>query len=67
MYEGTIFVGGSIDSLGSDAVEGEVTDDDRALLSSLRAEPTRAWTKLVAGRKLWNFSKKEFEVWKVAL
>jgi glutamate synthase domain-containing protein 3 len=67
MYEGTIFVGGSIASLGSDAVEGELTADDRAFLAELGIEPRREWTKLVAGRKLWNFSKKEFEVWKVAL
>jgi methylamine---glutamate N-methyltransferase subunit B len=67
MYEGTIFVGGSIDSLGSDAVESEVTEEDRRSLVELGVEPASGWTKLVAGRKLWNFSKKEFEVWKVAL
>jgi len=67
MYEGTIFVGGTIASLGSDAVEGELTDADRALLDDLGVEPRREWIKVVAGRKLWNFSKKEFEVWKVAL
>ena len=65
MYEGTIFVGGRIASLGADAVEGELTDEDRELLAPYA--PARSWTKLVAGRKLWNFSKKEFEVWKVAL
>jgi formylmethanofuran dehydrogenase subunit C len=67
MYEGTIFVGGSIASLGSDCVEGEVADEDRSFLGGLGVEPKREWTKLVAGRRLWNFSKKEFEVWKVAL
>lgn len=67
MYEGTIFVGGTIASLGSDAIEAEVTDGDLLELSALGVEPSRSWTKIVAGRKLWNFSKKEFEVWKAAL
>ena len=67
MYEGTIFVGGTIASLGSDAVEAELTDEDRTLLTDLGIEPKVEWKKLVAGKKLWNFSKKEFEVWKVAL
>jgi formylmethanofuran dehydrogenase subunit C len=67
MYEGTIFVGGTIASLGSDAVEAELTDEDRAFLTDLGIEPKQEWKKLVAGKKLWNFSKKEFEVWKVAL
>lgn len=67
MYEGRIFVGGTIASPGSDAVEGELDDDDRSFLLDLGVEPAREWTKLVAGRKLWNFSKKEFEVWKAAL
>lgn len=71
MYEGRIFIGGSIASLGSDAIEAEVTDEDRALLdrelSARGLGPERSWRKIVAGRKLWNFSKKEFEVWKVAL
>jgi glutamate synthase domain-containing protein 3 len=67
MYEGTIFVGGTIASLGSDAVEAELTDEDRAFLTDVGIEPKEEWKKLAAGKKLWNFSKKEFEVWKVAL
>jgi methylamine---glutamate N-methyltransferase subunit B len=67
MYEGTIFVGGSVASLGSDAVQAELTDDDHSFLNDLGLAPKREWKKLVAGKKLWNFSKKEFEVWKVAL
>ena len=67
MYEGTIFVGGTIASLGSDAVEAALTDEDRAFLTDVGIEPKEEWKKLVAGKKLWNFSKKEFEVWKVAL
>ena len=33
MYDGTIFVGGAIDSLGVDAVEAELTDLDVAWLT----------------------------------
>jgi glutamate synthase domain-containing protein 3 len=72
MYEGRIYVGGTIASLGADAVEAPLDDDDVAFLSEalephpLGADP-RSFTKVVAGRRLWNFSKKEFEVWKVAL
>jgi glutamate synthase domain-containing protein 3 len=67
MYEGRIFVGGTIAAAGSDAVEAEVTQADRAFLEGLGVAPEREWTKLVAGRRLWNFSRKEFEVWKAAL
>lgn len=72
MYEGTIYVGGATASLGSDAVEAELADEDRALLrDTLSPHGIDAdaidFKKIVAGRKLWNFSKKEFEVWKVAL
>jgi len=27
----------------------------------------RDWKKLVAGRKLWNFSKHEYDAWRAAL
>jgi glutamate synthase domain-containing protein 3 len=72
MYEGTVFVGGSIHSLGADCIEAELSGDDRALLE---AELTGNdidmggfdWKKLVAGRKLWNFSKHEYDAWRAAL
>lgn len=71
MYEGRIFVGGTIASLGSDAIEAELTAEDQEFLRSLELSaglgPKGEWKKIIAGRKLWNFSKKEFEVWKVAL
>ena len=34
MYEGTVYVGGTIHALGADCVEAELTGDDRALLES---------------------------------
>jgi glutamate synthase domain-containing protein 3 len=71
MYEGIIYVAGAIASLGSDVVEVELGDEDREFLrqelSPREMDASAGFRKLVAGRKLWNFSKKEFEVWKVAL
>src|SRR5207248_10098535 len=72
MYEGTVYVGGTIHSLGADCVEAELTGDDRALLESeLTANDLdaggRDWKKLVSGRKLWNFSKHEYDAWRAAL
>lgn len=72
MYEGTIYVAGEVASLGADAVDAESGDDD---LEFLRGELERhevdrdppSFRKIVSGRKLWNFSKKEFEVWKTAM
>ena len=72
MYEGTVYVGGSIHSLGADCVEAELTGDDRALLETeLTGNDIDAggfdWKKLVSGRKLWNFSKHEYDAWRAAL
>ena len=72
MYEGTIFVGGSIASRGADAEIEETTDEDRAMLRELIApfdlDADRFdFTKVRSGRKLWNFSTKEPELWKTAL
>ncbi len=71
MYEGVVFVGGTIASLGNDAVVSEPTDDDTAVLKELLASyeiPAPAsFKKIVSGRKLWNFDRKELEIWKAAL
>lgn len=72
MYEGTIFVGGSVASLGADAVEKELTEDDRSMLVAALREhqidaAAFAFSKIESGRKLWNFSTKEPELWKDAL
>jgi glutamate synthase domain-containing protein 3 len=71
MYEGTVFVGGKIASLGNDAVIAEPSPEDRAALANLLASynvPAPAtFQKIVSGRKLWNFDKKDLEVWKAAL
>lgn len=71
MYEGTVFVGGDIDSLGNDAVIEEPSAADRKalqkLLETYNIPGPKSFRKVVSGRKLWNFDRKEIDVWKVAL
>lgn len=71
MYEGVIFIGGEIGSLGNDAVIEEPSAEERAFIdTSLKkygiAGPS-SFRKVVSGRRLWNFEKKELGVWKEAL
>jgi len=71
MYEGRIFVGGSIAELGNDAVIQELIPEDHNFLASTLARygiaSTSPFKKIVAGRRLWRFDKKEFETWREAL
>ena len=71
MYQGTIYVGGTIAELGNDAVLDDLTQSDREFLDAQLARygiPGRYdFKKVVAGKKLWNFSKKEMGVWIQAL
>ena len=71
MYEGRIFVGGRISDLGNDAVIEEVTDQDRAFLTTTLAEydieAPASFQKIVSGRRLWQFDKKDFDTWREAL
>jgi glutamate synthase domain-containing protein 3 len=70
MYETVIFVGGSIQDLGNDAVVETPTAEDLRFLQetlaphSLNAD--RDWKKVVSGRKMWNFDKHE-DVWRAIL
>lgn len=66
MYDGTIFVGGDIQSLGVDAVEAELTDLDKAWLTRklkqyemLTDKGVEHFTKVVAGKQLWNYDNLE--------
>ncbi|MEX0923039.1 MAG: GXGXG motif-containing protein [Rhodovibrionaceae bacterium] len=66
MYDGTIFVGGEIKSLGVDCVEAELTDLDRGWLKRklglydlLPEKGVDHFTKLVAGKQLWNYDNLE--------
>ena len=66
LYDGTIFVGGSIKSLGADAVEAEMTDLDVSWLKrKLKVAEIdkkidfKKMTKIVSGKKLWNYDNLE--------
>jgi methylamine---glutamate N-methyltransferase subunit B len=70
MYEGVIYVGGEIAALGSDAVVSEASAGE---LSEIHTSLARhgvtgpaAFRKVVSGRKLWNYDKKDMETWKAA-
>ena len=71
MYEGVVFVGGEIASLGNDAVIEDVSpEDDRMLAAAFKAHDftrPRRLRKVVSGRKLWNFEHAELEAWRAAL
>ncbi len=66
MYDGMIFVGGTIRSLGVDAVEAELTDLDRTWLTRklrqyglLPEKGVDHFKKIVAGKQLWNYDNLE--------
>ncbi|RMF41383.1 MAG: GXGXG motif-containing protein [Alphaproteobacteria bacterium] len=66
MYDGMIFVGGQIKSLGVDAVEAELTELDRKWLTRKLTQyglmPEKGvdhFTKIVAGKQLWNYDNLE--------
>lgn len=67
MYDGTIYIGGKIQSLGVDAVPGKMSDLDRdwlkRKLSMYELLPKDGsvdhFTKIVAGRQLWNYDNLE--------
>ncbi len=78
MYETVCFVGGEIAELGTDAVMEEPSSKDAEFLDSLleqhlppevrKNKPAgRDFKKVVAGRKLWNFDKREWKLWQEAL
>ena len=66
MYDGVIYVGGEIKSLGVDAVPAELTQDDCTWLTQklkhydlLPKEGVDHFTKIVAGKQLWNYDNLE--------
>jgi glutamate synthase domain-containing protein 3 len=78
MYETVCFVRGRIAELGTDAVIEEPSPKDVEFLDSVLAEHLpeearnnkpagRDFKKVVAGRKLWNFDKREWKLWQEAL
>jgi glutamate synthase domain-containing protein 3 len=78
MYETVCYVGGKIAELGNDAVMETPSTDDAQSIDSLLArylDPDarkglpagREFKKVVAGRKLWNFDKRDWKTWQEAL
>jgi glutamate synthase domain-containing protein 3 len=66
MYDGIIYVGGDIKSLGVDAVTAELTQTDSAWLTQKlklydlqSKEGVDHFTKIVAGKQLWNYDNLE--------
>ena len=78
MYETVCFVGGRISELGTDAVVEQPSLKDAEFLDSTLAQylpqevhkgkpAGRNFKKVVSGRKLWNFDKREWKTWQEAL
>ncbi len=74
MYAGTIYVGGEVAQLGNDAVLKEMTAEDTRFLTETLAHyglsEKRAisdFKKIGSGGRLHNFSKADFELWRVAM
>jgi methylamine---glutamate N-methyltransferase subunit B len=71
MYEGVIFVAGEILDLGNDASVRDADEADKSLLREKLGpwgiSPDRPFKKIVSGRRLWNFDKQDFDLWKEAL
>ena len=68
LYEGNIYVAGHIKGLGIDAVimppTAEEIDDIESIVAEVGFElMPREWKKVVAGRKLWYFDKREADTW----
>jgi glutamate synthase domain-containing protein 3 len=69
MYEGRVLVGGAIREAGSDTrVERTLDDEDEAALMQARALLGEAldhdWQRIVAGRRLWHFTKENMAMWR---
>lgn len=65
MYDGMIYVGGKIASLGVDATEAELTDTDVKWLTAklnlygMDTSGVSNMTKIVSGKQLWNYDNLE--------
>jgi glutamate synthase domain-containing protein 3 len=73
MYDGIIYVGGKIESLGVDAVPAEMTELDVSWLRrklglyGLEAPGVENMHKIVAGKQLWNYDNLEPSEKKIVL
>jgi len=74
MYAGNIYVGGKLAQLGNDAVIKEMTGEDKDFLTGTLAHyglsekrDITDFKKIGSGGRLHNFSKADFELWRVAM
>lgn len=74
MYAGDIYVGGKLAQLGNDAVIKEMTGEDRTFLTETlvryglsEKRDIAEFKKIGSGGRLHNFSKADFELWRVAM
>jgi formylmethanofuran dehydrogenase subunit C len=72
MYAGTIYIAGPVQALGADAVEHSLEEEDRAMLAETLHPfgidaASLPFRRIESGRRLWNFSTKEPELWSHAL
>jgi len=74
MYAGNIYVGGKLAQLGNDAVIKEMTGEDKDFLTETLAHyglsekrDITDFKKIGSGGRLHNFSKADFELWRVAM
>jgi methylamine---glutamate N-methyltransferase subunit B len=78
MYETVCYVGGKIAELGNDAVIEAPTPHDAESIDALLAAhlspearkslpASGEFKKVVSGRKLWNFDKRDWKTWQEAL
>lgn len=71
MYAGTIFLGNQARSLGNDTKVEEPSAGEWNWLNQVLTQhgisPERPFKKIVSARRLWNFEKREFHLWKDVL
>lgn len=63
MYDGAIYVGGKVASLGVDCIEAELTADDKEMLDHklgyYKVDRPSSFRKFVCAKKLWNYDSLE--------
>ena len=72
MYAGTIYIAGPVEALGADAVEVALEKEDKTMLAETLGpfgidSERFPFRRVESGRRLWNFSTKEPELWRHAL
>ena len=74
IYESRLFVGGAVDDLGNGATIKPMADEDISEIADLLARypidgvpDASAFKKVVSDKRLYNFDKKDFKIWRTAL